>query len=201
MALGLSYLSLLVQKSTCFKPQRRMLFRHVSAQSKQQEAFTSGNHLRACGCRQKETVWKSLIFAKENFLSPTQALFVLVPVYSLWTRPLFSRCVSFPFRAVYSAMSCWFRGVLMLMEDVRCGWSPWSLMSSKCWGVAERCLLLLTGDEVFAVEEAWLTGVVLFDWFQGVCESRRELAGPKHTVVENKSERKLWCSRQLRVNR
>lgn len=27
------------------------------------------------------------------------------------------------------------------------------LTSSKCSGVAERCLLLLTGDEAFAVEE------------------------------------------------
>jgi len=35
------------------------------------------------------------------------------------------------------------------------------LMSSKCSGVAERCLLLLTGDEAFAVEEI---GGVLADW-------------------------------------
>lgn len=91
--------------------------RHVSPQSQQQETFTSGNHLRACGCTQKETVWNRL-----GWFLPGRIFFLFC----------FSTCLSLPnatsLRTVCvqspqgcllweSTMSCWFRGVLMLMED------------------------------------------------------------------------------------
>lgn len=37
-----------------------MLFKNISAQSKQEEIFSSGSHLRACGCSRKVTIWNSL---------------------------------------------------------------------------------------------------------------------------------------------
>lgn len=145
LVLGSSCLSFLVQNSSRFKPERRMLLRHVGAPQQQQEAFTSGNHLRTCGCRQSKakqfgTVWVDFYQVEFSFRIPGS--FFWVPVYSFWMPPLLPVCVSPSFRPVYWEMSCWFRGVLMLMEEepaldelqmFRRGWKM-LIASDRWWG-------------------------------------------------------------------
>lgn len=87
------------------------------------------------------SVWVTFL-AKENFHSPSQALFFfffsfLVPVYSVWIQ--FCRLCVLSLQGCLlnweSTMSCWFRGVLMLMEDVQ--WEEPELdeiqMSKRLW--------------------------------------------------------------------
>lgn len=157
-------------------------FRNVSAQSKQQETFhvwqsspsmwlqTKGNILEQFG----------LIFAKENFLSRSQATFFCYLFIPSECNPFFAHCVFFPFKAVYSE-SQW----CCVDFDANGGCSvggAHGLMSSKC--SAQRFLLLLTGDEAFVVEKI---GGVLAEgactrWLISRCVL--ELAGPNHIVVE-----------------
>lgn len=124
--------------------------RHVSAQSKQQEPFTSGNHLQACGCRQKETVWNSLgWFLPRRFFLLHPRLLFSVPVYSLWKWPLTAHCEPLFSSSLFTSRV---NDVVLVSGcfDANGGCSVGGascLMSSKCLAVAERCLVPLTGDE------------------------------------------------------
>lgn len=102
---------------------------------------TKGNGLEQFG----------FIFAKENVLSPSQTPFFFGTCLFPLNATLFARCVSFPFRAVYSANVVLMSGCFDANGGCAVGGAR-GLMSSKCSGVAERRLLLLTGDEAFAVE-------------------------------------------------
>lgn len=107
-------------------------------------------HVAADKRKRFGTVRADFCQAEFSFSVQGSFFFFLVPVYSFWTRPR----VSFSFRAVYSES----QDVVLISGcfDANGGCAvggACGLMSSKCSRVAERRLLLLTGDEAFAVGE------------------------------------------------
>lgn len=169
-----------------------MLLRHVGARSKQQETFTSGSHLQAYGCRQKEMFWTSL-----GWVLPRIVLFLSWQCPFFWylfipseRAPLFFCTVWLLLLQgcllLHLTMWIWFWGVLMLMED-----APWLHELQMFWHLAA---LLIVPDRWWSFcgwrwwEKAWLTVAVTdFKVCVGACGSW--------------PHPRLWWSRQLRVNR
>lgn len=78
MALGLSYLSLLVQKSGCFKPQRRMLL-DMSALNQNNKRLSRlaiiSEHVAADKRKQFGTVWADFCRGEFSFAVPGSIFF------------------------------------------------------------------------------------------------------------------------------
>lgn len=166
-------------------------FRHVSVQSKQQENFTSGNHLRACGCRQKEMLWNCLgwFLPGRIFCLCARLILFLIPVYSFWKWPFLHSVCPFPsglftlrVNDVVLISGCFDADGGCSGGEPVAWWAPnvqASLKDAYCFWQVMRLLRLKRS------EKAWLTGAVLVDWFQGVCGSMWELPRPNHSVLEN----------------
>lgn len=103
MALGLSYLSLLIQKSGCFKPQRRMLL-DMSALNQNNKRLSRlaiiSEHVAADKRKQFGTVWVD--FCQGEFSFSVPGSFFSGTCLFLLNATLFAHCVSFSFGAVYS---------------------------------------------------------------------------------------------------
>lgn len=105
------------------------------------------------------------IFAKENFLSPSQAPFFLYLFIPYECDPLHTVCPFPPglftlrVNRVVLISGCFDADGGCAVEGAH------GLMRSKCSEVTKRCLLHLTGDEALWLRrsEAWLMGVVLVD--------------------------------------
>lgn len=125
-------------------------------------------HVAADKRKRFGTVWVDFCQGEFSFSIPGSIFFSPWYLFILSERnPFLHSVCPFPSRTVYSnvVLTSWCFDANGGCSE---GGAPGSLMSSKCRSIAERCLLPLTGDEVFAVEEI---GGGLADRREGGCPS------------------------------
>lgn len=179
-ALGSWYLRLLIRKSSCFKPWRRMPL-EISVLNQNNKRLSRlaiiSKHVAADKRKRFGNVWA--VFCGGEFSSSFAGSFFYISVYFFWMQPfLCTLCIlSLQDCLLWeSAMLCWFRCVfsffvLLLMVDARweepmAWWAPnvWvSLNDAYCFWQVMRLLWLKR------LERIWLMRAVLFNWIQGVC--------------------------------